>query len=74
MFRPIHVSRQQDPADAMVGFAPRKLHPDGGYGNFDMILDHFSRYSQLHTTPHAQCDIVSAHVDWILIGACNPML
>ena len=23
------------------------------YGNFDIILDHFSRFSQLYTTPHA---------------------
>ena len=25
------------------------------YGNFDIILDHFSRISQLHLTPHMPC-------------------
>ena len=25
------------------------------YGNFDIILDHFSRISQLVVTPHARC-------------------
>ena len=26
-----------------------------GYGNFDIILDHVSRVSQLHPNPHAPC-------------------
>ena len=28
------------------------------YGNFDIIFDHFSRTSQLHTTQHAPCAIL----------------
>ena len=28
------------------------------YSNFDIILDRFSRVSQLHPTPHAPCDIL----------------
>ena len=28
------------------------------YGNFDIILDHFSRTSQLHSTQHAPCDML----------------
>ena len=28
------------------------------YGNFDIILDHFSRTSQLHSTQHAPCAIL----------------
>ena len=28
------------------------------YGNFDIVLDHFSRGSQLHVTPHAPRDIL----------------
>ena len=30
----------------------------GWYGNFDIILDRFSRTSQLHPTPHAPCDML----------------
>ena len=45
-------------------------------GNFDIILDHFSRISQLH--PHPICAVVYAlfgsHADRVVIGACNPML
>ena len=28
---------------------------DWWYGNFDITLDHFSRISQPHPTPHAPC-------------------
>lgn len=30
----------------------------GGYGNFDMSLDHFLRCSQLYTTHRAPCDVL----------------
>jgi len=47
-----------------------------GYGNFDIILDHLSRTSQLHPTPtRTACYALhSAHADRVLIGGWNPML
>ena len=45
------------------------------YGNFDGILDHFPRSLQLYKPYSAACgDILGAHADRVLIGACNPML
>ena len=46
------------------------------HGNFDIEIDHFSRASQLHATPHAPCDMLchGARADWMLICACDPML
>ena len=46
------------------------------YGNFDIILDLFSRICQLHPTPHAPCatPYLVPDADRLLIGACNPML
>ena len=29
-----------------------------GYGNFDIVLDHFSRISPLCTIPHAPCAVL----------------
>ena len=52
-------------------FAPRQpMLPR--CGNFDIILDHFSRFSRPCVTPHAPCGILYA--DWMLIGGCDPML
>ena len=31
---------------------------DAVYGNFDIILDHFSRYFKLYTTPRAPCNVL----------------
>ena len=28
------------------------------YGNFDIMLGHFPRVSQLRSTPHAPCDML----------------
>ena len=49
-------------------------------GNFDISSKHFPRCPQLFTAPRAPCDapcdystLLSAHADWMLIGACNPM-
>ena len=57
------------------------------YGTFGVILDHFSRISHafwtishaflssiLPHTRHRICALLSAHAQWMLIGACNPML
>ena len=47
------------------------------YGNFDMILDRFSRGSQAspHPTRSAACSTfeLGTHAGCVLIGACNPM-
>ena len=50
------------------------------YGNFDIILHHFSyvsRVSQRYAAPQALCDVCTLLCDrawWIIIGACDPML
>ena len=46
------------------------------HGNFDIILDRFSRISRLHTAWHAPCAVPYSvpHADGVLIGAWNPML
>ena len=38
--------------------AMRILSFDALYGNFDIILDHFSHSSMLHNTPHAPCAVI----------------
>ena len=45
-------------------------------GNFDIILDHFSRISQLHITPHAPraTHYVVRMLNRVPIGGWNPML
>ena len=44
------------------------------HGNFDIILDHFGRISQLYSIPRALCDTLYLVPMRRLIGACNPML
>ena len=46
------------------------------YGNFDIILDHFSRIFNLHLHPtRAACyALPGAYADWLLIGAWNPLV
>ena len=48
---------------------------NSGYGNLDIILDHFPRISWLDATPHAPYDILytSVHAYLMPIGACVPM-
>ena len=43
----------------------------GGYGNFDIILDHLLRLFQHDVTPHAPCKMSRA--DRVLTGAWNPI-
>ena len=46
------------------------------YGNFDIILDHFSRISQHHAASQTPCDVRYVQVVrayWMLTRACNPM-
>ena len=48
-----------------------------GCGNFDIMLDLFSRISQHSPTTHLPCDVLSfasIHICMTLIGACNPTL
>ena len=47
-----------------------------GYGNFDIILDHFPRICHLHLHPTRAvcCALPGAYADWLLIGAWNPLL
>jgi len=47
---------------------PDPLDPFGMHGNFDIILDHFRRISQLHPTPHALCAV------FYLVPRLYPML
>jgi len=46
------------------------------YGNFDIPLHHFSRGSQLYTTPTRAVPhtLLIAHACWMPISACGPML
>ena len=49
------------------------------YGNFDIVLGHFSRIFQLHTAPHLPCDVIYLVPMFIgcwlaLSGTYNPML
>ena len=44
-------------------------------GNFDIIWERFSRSFMLyHFTRAACCDLLGAHANRVLSGACNPML
>ena len=66
-------------ATLTMGFDSYKLDGCGAqrdieYGNFDFVLVHFSRISQLHPNPHAPCAALGAHADRVLIGAWNPVL
>ena len=49
---------------------------DPRYGNFDIILVHFPRVSQLYPHPIRAVgyDLLSTHAGYVLIGACHPML
>ena len=44
------------------------------YGDFDFLLDHFSRLFQLYPTRAVQYAQPSTHADRLLTGACNPMV
>ena len=65
---------------AVVGGGRWEVVGGGGMcGNFDIIfiiLNPFSRISQLRSTPaRAVCyALLRAHADRVLIGACNPAL
>ena len=52
MLQPIHVFRYAFLPDGTL-VAARPDRATGRYGNFDIILDHFSRISQLSPTPLA---------------------
>ena len=60
---------------SLADMKPLLKHLKNKYGNFDIDFSHVSRLSQPSTAPHAPWwhAALSAHVCWMLIGACNPM-
>ena len=49
--------------------------PGGVYGNFDIVLHHPSRGSQLRCPTHAvRRALLGVCARWMVIGTCDPML
>jgi len=65
MWRPIHVFQDIKPENILLGEndEPKLCDFDTamkiGSGNFDIVLDQFSRGSQLHAAPHVPRGVVN---------------